>query len=56
MMKISCYGSVVGLRIFDSVAVAGTMITAIVASDLSFAPVTCGSRNSRADSDYLVAM
>ena len=54
-MKISCYGSVAKLRIFDSIVVAGTIITAIVASDLSFAPITCDSQSSRADSDYLVA-
>ena len=57
-MKISCYGTVIGwakLQIFDSIVVAGTMITAIAMSDLSFAPIIYGSRNSHADSNYLVA-
>ena len=58
-MKIGCYGSVIELQIYYSIAVgaAEKMATAIVASDLSFAPVAYGSRNSHADSDcyYLVA-
>ena len=58
LMKMSCYGTVIGWakqRIYDSNVVAGTMITAIATSDLSFAPITYGFRNSHAGSNYLVA-